>query len=73
MKRFHIFGHNHGLEYPQLRDDITCTFFSPERIVFSREPYEILFQCILKIKRTKKISQVWPKSWVNPFGKSPIY
>ena len=49
-------------------------FFSLERIVFFREPHKILFQNVLKVKANyKKISPVWPKSWVNPFGKSPIY
>ena len=55
MKRFHIFGHNHGMEYPQLKDDITSFFFSLGRIVFSGEYRQTLFNYLKSKTKYSKI------------------
>ena len=68
MKRFHIFGQNHGLEYPQLKDDITCMFFQSRKDCFlSRASPNIISNAFESLKRNiKKKIRVWPKSWVTP-------
>lgn len=56
MKRFHILGDNHGLKYPQLRDDITCMLFqSREDCFLSRTSPNILSMCLKVQNKVQKI------------------
>ena len=55
-------------------DFLKMTFYSLERLLFSLKRYLEVFPGVFSIKTNMhEISNLWPKSWVNPFAKMQIF
>ena len=49
-------------------------FLTLERLVFSLKPYQTVYRGMFYRKtHIKEILNFWPKSWVNPFAKMPVF